>query len=172
MIRIQQWQCECAGLDPTNIHRDKSEASASYGGQHLRAERIKRPPESDLREAARSARRRRDAELSTRRIRAAAGPTRRVRSGSAWPVSPDGGAGIRDARHGAAGLSATCRPSARATVRTASLVMPASASGRRTLWFVAARAPGRSGRRASSAFSPYAMASRLVAARRSRHRSG
>jgi hypothetical protein len=40
MIRIQQRQCECAGLDPANIHRDKSESGASYGGQHLRAKRI------------------------------------------------------------------------------------------------------------------------------------
>jgi hypothetical protein len=39
MIRNER-QGECAGLDPTNIHRDKPEASASYCIQHLRAERI------------------------------------------------------------------------------------------------------------------------------------
>jgi hypothetical protein len=45
MIRIQQWQCECAGLDPPDIHRDKSKSGASYGGQHLRAKRIADGPD-------------------------------------------------------------------------------------------------------------------------------
>ena len=35
MVRIQQWQCERAGLDTAKIHRDKSEASTSYGGEHF-----------------------------------------------------------------------------------------------------------------------------------------
>ena len=41
MVRIQQWQCERAGLDTANIHRDEAEASTSYGGEHFAAEWIK-----------------------------------------------------------------------------------------------------------------------------------
>jgi hypothetical protein len=45
MIRVQQWQCECAGLNPTDIHRDKSESGASDSGQHLRTKRIADGPD-------------------------------------------------------------------------------------------------------------------------------
>jgi hypothetical protein len=40
MIRTDQRQGEGAGLNPANIHRDKSEAGASYGVQDLRSKRI------------------------------------------------------------------------------------------------------------------------------------
>ena len=52
---------------------------------------------------------------------------------------------MRDARHGAAGLSALGSPSARASSRTSDLVRPASASGRRTPCSVAARRAGAVG---------------------------
>jgi hypothetical protein len=41
MVRIQQWQCERAGLDTAEIQRDKSEASTPYGGEHFATEWIK-----------------------------------------------------------------------------------------------------------------------------------
>ena len=53
--------------------------------------------------------------------------------------------GMREARHGAAGLSAHGRSRARATARTSALVSPASANGRSTRWLVAAWEPGLSG---------------------------
>lgn len=40
MIRSDERQGECPGLDPAHIHRDKSEPGASYGVQHPRAKRI------------------------------------------------------------------------------------------------------------------------------------
>jgi hypothetical protein len=40
MIRIQQGQGKRAGLNTSKIHRDKSETSTAYGGQHLSAERV------------------------------------------------------------------------------------------------------------------------------------
>jgi hypothetical protein len=40
MIRSDERQGECAGLDPAHIDRDKAEAGASYGIQHLRAKWI------------------------------------------------------------------------------------------------------------------------------------
>jgi hypothetical protein len=44
MIRNER-QGECAGLDPSDIHRDKSEAGASYRVKHLRANRIADRPD-------------------------------------------------------------------------------------------------------------------------------
>jgi len=41
MISIQQGQCERAGLDTANIHRDEAEASTSYGGEHFATKWIK-----------------------------------------------------------------------------------------------------------------------------------
>ncbi len=40
MIRTDERQGEGAGLNPADIHRDKSEAGTSYGVQHLRTKRI------------------------------------------------------------------------------------------------------------------------------------
>ena len=44
MIRIQQWQGECTGLDSAKIHCDKSKTGASYGGEQLGAKRINNCP--------------------------------------------------------------------------------------------------------------------------------
>jgi hypothetical protein len=45
MIRIDQRQRECTGLDAGNIHRGKSEAGAAYGIQDLAAKRIAHSPD-------------------------------------------------------------------------------------------------------------------------------
>ena len=44
MIRTQQLERECSGLDASKIHRDESETSAAYSCQHLGTERIDDSP--------------------------------------------------------------------------------------------------------------------------------
>jgi hypothetical protein len=45
MLRTQQWQGECSGLDPPKVQGDKSEAGPSYRGQDLGSKRISYCPD-------------------------------------------------------------------------------------------------------------------------------
>jgi hypothetical protein len=48
MIRIQQWQSECTGLNTSKIDRDEPKPCAAYRVQHLNAERIGYRPKQIL----------------------------------------------------------------------------------------------------------------------------
>jgi hypothetical protein len=49
MIRIQQGQSKCTGLDTSKIDRDESKPGAAYRVEHLNAERIGYRPKQILR---------------------------------------------------------------------------------------------------------------------------
>ena len=155
---LQLGQRERPRLDAREVERDVPEPGGPDGVDDGLPQRVGGDRCDVVRRAPRPAPPPRGGGRGGRRARAGAAPASAASTWASLCGVTSSKCGIREARHGAAGLSADGSARARAMRRTAALSRPASASGVRTSCSRAACAPGRSGRRASSAFSPYATA--------------
>ena len=150
---------------PARSSGHEPEPGAADGPQNLAAQRIHAIRAHRSRPSARAGRCRRDAGPADRRSRERAGPPRPGRSGRSFSGVTCWKCGIREARHGDGRLVGDLQPElARDPCGRRPWSARPSASGRRTAWSVGRPGPGPVGRRTSSAFSPYAIASSPCAA--------